>query len=275
MKSILVPIDFSKASVNALKYAIEIAKIYNSKIIVLHTYAQPQSSSVRFNKVNDVMKKTANQELEKLKQHIFENTEHFNSIIMWKIYNTHLSDGIDSIINDNNVDLIIMGATGTSYLEKLFLGSNTYKAIKDCEIPVLAIPCNSQYKGVKHIIFASDLDYILSTYQMSLLAIIARKSNAKITVINIQSTEAEIEEAKKLIMNFNKEHSSLTKEFDISFNFIKRENIADGINISYINNKADLLVMVKQSHSIIHNIFNTSVTKQLVHEAKLPLLTLK
>ncbi len=41
MKTILVPIDFSEASINALDYAIEIAKLWQAKLILFHAYHIP------------------------------------------------------------------------------------------------------------------------------------------------------------------------------------------------------------------------------------------
>ena len=41
MKNILCPTDFTKSSENALLYAADLARIYKSKIILMHAYETP------------------------------------------------------------------------------------------------------------------------------------------------------------------------------------------------------------------------------------------
>ena len=41
MKTILCPTDFSKGSENAVRYAVELARKYKSKIILMHAYETP------------------------------------------------------------------------------------------------------------------------------------------------------------------------------------------------------------------------------------------
>ena len=50
-----------------------------------------------------------------------------------------------------------MGTQGESRLEEILFGSTTVEVMKQCSCPVLAIPPNSSFYGIKEIVYASDL----------------------------------------------------------------------------------------------------------------------
>lgn len=144
--NILIPIDFSDASVNALKYGVELAKINNSKVDMLHAYRLIDSNEVIRNdqvlNLKDKLKFTLERELLTLKsEHVDSNgiNAMFHSIIGFP------EDVIESFILNNKVDLIIMSTRGKG--SNAFLFGNTFSAtIKIINIPILAVPEHIHYR---------------------------------------------------------------------------------------------------------------------------------
>jgi|LGOV01.1.fsa_nt_gb nucleotide-binding universal stress UspA family protein len=274
MEYILVPTDFSKNAYNALEYAIEVSKIFETKIIVLHTYQKPASGSSSMMKIEGKMKSLAEDDIVKLQRTLLEKGLIDDVEIEFEHSNASITSGIKNQLNSKDIGLIIMGSTGSSGLKELFLGSNTFDVIKKSTCPVLAIPSNATFKKIKNIIFATDFDMGCKNNNLPVIFKLTRKLGAKLTLVNIQTGETDFKKTRDNADRFFEECKESLKGINYEHHYILNEDISNGINSAYKNNDADLLVMVKKSHSLIEFIFKKSITKCLVSEAKLPLLTL-
>jgi len=129
---ILCPVDFSDASERALNNAIKISRTFQSKLFVI-TVFEPleENSSMRYN----INYKKENEELENETKKKFEDfIKKFNFTDV--DYNTKLIRGkthekIIAFATKNNIDLIFMGATGKSLLQRVLLGSITEMVIRE------------------------------------------------------------------------------------------------------------------------------------------------
>ena len=129
---ILCPVDFSDASERALTNAIKISRTFQSELFVI-TVFEPleENSSMRYN----IDYKKENEELENETKKKFKDfIKKFNFIDV--DYNTKLIRGktherIIAFATKNNIDLIFMGATGKSLLQRVLLGSVTELVIRE------------------------------------------------------------------------------------------------------------------------------------------------
>jgi nucleotide-binding universal stress UspA family protein len=137
-ETILCPIDFSDASERALTNAIKIARIFDAEVNILNVFEPLQQS---FTKRLDIDLHAENKRLEE------KNVEEFNqfmkkfNLINLK-YSIKLLEGnpIQEIINfskNNNIDVVFIGATGKSYLQRLLLGSVTELLIRELPCSIL------------------------------------------------------------------------------------------------------------------------------------------
>src|ERR1700741_1109436 len=126
MKTILVPIDFSDASKNALEYAIQFSTITDSQITLFHVYYTPPVTielPIVVPSLEELEKNCMNN-LNTLKNNIVSKSEKHLSI------NCVCKCGfpVDRIIEyaeRNKTDLIIMGMQGTGWLREKLIGSTT------------------------------------------------------------------------------------------------------------------------------------------------------
>jgi hypothetical protein len=71
---------------------------------------------------------------------------------------------LEKLARHRKADLIIMGITGgRSKREQRFMGSNTLKLTESKYIPVLIVPENSKYIGMKNVLLATDLKDVVGT----------------------------------------------------------------------------------------------------------------
>ncbi len=157
MKRILVPVDFSEYSENALKVAAQIARKNNSELILLHLLELPHQSSTLIgngNSIPEIMffKNRAVSKLEKLMDADYLTGIDVSEAIEFK----NVSDGVIHASIKNKVDLIIMGSQGTSEFKELLIGSNTEKVVRFSNIPVLIIKKEKEEFNPRSFVFASD-----------------------------------------------------------------------------------------------------------------------
>lgn len=130
-EKILCPVDFSDASARALTNAIKIARTFNSELYIINVFEPLQESfSVRLN----INYQEENARLQKENKKQFDDfIEKFNpSGISYKIeyLKGKPHEAIIEFSQSNNIDLIFMGATGKSVLQRVLLGSVTEKVVR-------------------------------------------------------------------------------------------------------------------------------------------------
>jgi len=142
IKTILCPVDFSKPSERALKNALIFARRFNAHLIILSI--SENTSSSWFSSKQELEKENE----DRLKLHIKEFDaflEKFNlEGVNWSKEERSgaPSQEILNTITVKNVDLLIMGTSGRSGLNRLVLGSVTEKVIR--EVPCSFLTLKSQ-----------------------------------------------------------------------------------------------------------------------------------
>jgi nucleotide-binding universal stress UspA family protein len=273
MKRILVPIDFSSCSIQALKVAAQIARKNNCDIILLHLLELPHQTIDAFGNFNTLpevvfFKDKAVEKLEELMDAPYlEGIEVYESFELKKV-----DTGIIDASIKNNADLIVMGSYGTSGFDEEFVGSNTEKIVRFSEIPVLVIKNEIEDFEVANIVFASDFSKETLKPFRKMLDFI-KIFNSKLFLVTI-STPASFKPTASTEKNFNNFISNFEIE-DYSFNIFNDANIEKGI-INFSNRvKADIIVICTHGRTGLSHFFNGSIGEDLVNHSNKPVLTFK
>ncbi len=275
MKRILVPTDFSQEAENALKVAAQLAKKHASKIYAMNMLDLPLdlvSSSVNNTQEEEQLPeslffmKLAHQRFQELLNQTYlegvdiEETVEFNGAY----------EGILDGVKKYDIDLIVMGSSGASGLQEVFVGSNTEKVVRHVDIPVLVIKKPVENFSIKNLVYATDLSTkSKSAFQKALH--FADTFNAKLhlvyinTVNNFKSTQ-EIDESLNEFTadipntNFTTNiHNDYSVEKGI-FNFSKKID-------------ADMLSVATNGRKGLAHLLNGSISEDLVNHAHKPVLT--
>ena len=274
MKRILVPIDFSEYSVEALKVAAKIALKNNFEIVLLHILEMPHLSQDPFGNGNSIpeiifFKNKAIDKLEELMDAKFLNgIEVFESVELNKV-----EIGIVDAATKNNVDLIVMGSHGTSGFKELLVGSNTEKIVRSSKIPVLVIKKGEEEEfKVNHIVFASDFSNETRKPFRKILEF-AKIFNSKLFLVTIctpgsfKTTTATEKIMEDFIANFDIDNYSTHIYNDI--------NIEKGIiNFSH-SVKADLIGICTHGRTGLAHFYNGSIGEDIVNHTMKPVITFK
>jgi len=156
MKNIIVPVDFSKQSEIALKFAAEIAKNNDSELYVLHMLElspaiMSDSGYIPNEQLVHLIKATEQRFTTFLNKPYLED---INVIPIVKHYKV-LAE-VNEIAEKHNADLIVMGSHGTDGLEELFIGSNTERVVRHSTIPVMVVKKELHDYKIDRFVFACD-----------------------------------------------------------------------------------------------------------------------
>lgn len=159
-KHVLIATDFSAVSERALAYALPIVRRYGSEVSIVHAIPPVPRESITWDPVPrefDRQRLEAEQEMRRLAEEtrIKDLNPH-----MW-LEKGRIWDVVSSIIQRENIDLLVMGTHGRGGLKKLALGSAAEEILRLAACPVLTIgpnvpPANPTRTELKAILFATD-----------------------------------------------------------------------------------------------------------------------
>lgn len=273
MKRILIPIDFSDYSNEALKVGAKIAKTNDCEIILLHVLELPHQTSDSFGSgksIPEIMfyKDQMIAKLNKLMDNeILKDLNTSNAFDFKKV-----EEGIINASITNSVDLIVMGSKGTSGFEELLVGSNTEKVVRLSNIPVLVIKKTDKDFETKNFVFASDFSKESKKPFKKMLEF-AKSFNSNLSLVMI-CTPYDFKPthvAEKIITDF-------VKDFEInnySTHIYNDENVEKGILSFAKKIDADLIGIATHGRSGLTHFLNGSIGEDIANHAIRPLITFK
>jgi len=273
MKRILIPVDFSEYSIEALKIAAQIARKNNCEIILLHLLELPHQVSDIFGNGNSIpeiifYKNKAISMLEELMDASYLKGIYVSEAIEFK----KVSEGIIDASEKNNVDLIVMGSHGTSGFKELLVGSNTEKVVRFSNIPVLVIKKGDKEFNTRNFVFASDFSIeTRKPFRKMLEFAKIFDSNLYLVMICTPGSFKTTHLAEKIMRDF-------ISNFDIenySSHTYNDTNIENGI-INFANSvDADLIGLCTHGRTGLAHFYNGSISEDLVNHAIRPVITFK
>ncbi len=138
-QKILFATDFSESSENAFRYALSMARQFNSRLFILHVINEPVD--LRGFYVPHISFDQLEKEIEEGAQKMMDSFVS-GAIGDFANYETAIVPGIpyDEIINkavEEKVNLIITGTHGRTGLDHVLFGSTAEKVVRKSPIPVL------------------------------------------------------------------------------------------------------------------------------------------
>lgn len=276
MKKILIPTDFSENAYGAVAYAVQLFAGEECTFFLLHSYTPAiyQSEYLLHSPgqigLGDIYRIDSEDQLKLFREktiaqyndpkHRFEIHSAF-SVLM---------EAIDDLVQEAEIDLIIMGTQGATGAKEIFLGSNTVHAIKRAKKPILAIPFHYEFEAPKKILFPTDFEI---DYQFDLLKElfhIADLHKATMDIMHIHENyeldaHQQIYKAKLGRLLSDKKHY---------FHEIPDQGIIEAINDFQVKYSVNFLVMVRNKHTFLENLFSKPVINQIGFHTNIPFLVL-
>ncbi|HCM76238.1 MAG TPA: universal stress protein [Cytophagales bacterium] len=277
MKRILVPTDFSKTSIIALEVACEIAKKGGAEVIALHVVEEAGSDSFRV--TGEVVPSNFEDRLYTLKL-LEKAKKQLEKLVMDPKFASIKLDGelrlgnpfhgMNAIITEQKVDLVVMGTRGLSRLQEMIIGSNTEKVVRHSKVPVLSVHRKPAKVNFKNIVYATAMSKDEEKFSKVVKAA-QDMYNAKIHLVRI-NTPGDFQRdrvAKDYMEKFAKKLGLKNYTVNIYNDITEEEGIiyfAESIN-------ADLIAMATHGRTGFAHVLAGSIAEEVVSHAKRPVLT--
>ena len=263
MKTILAPIDFSEASINALMFAAELSKRASARLFVMNVMQNGESEKETKDKLKGIESD--------LKKSFSSDLKCESSFAHGDLVST-----LKKVTSSEQPDLIVMGTKGASGLKRILIGSNTVHVIANTRMPVLVIPEVARFEKFlktekNRIVLATDLDELENEDAIKILKEIALLiDKPKVRVLSVRPEKTGLPDVKRLYRDFLL--SFFEPEIKGERATVFSGNVISGINF-YLNEHSDtgLLAMVARNSG---HLIQKHFTREMASHTHLPLLVL-
>jgi len=133
---ILVPVDFSPTSESAITAAMDLARVYDARVTLLHVWSIPSMGYAEaLSWPVDGMEAAARAALDEALAKAVKVSPRTTGILRFGVDWERILEAVET----EKADLVVMGTHGRRGLPRLFLGSVAEKVVRMCTVPVLTV----------------------------------------------------------------------------------------------------------------------------------------
>jgi len=277
MKTILVPTDFSSTAQAAINVATGIARKTGADVILLHVLEEIEEGS--FNVDGEALASRPAeynlftlQLIRKVRQQLAMAVEQASTggvVVKSRLRLGNTYHGIHTTITEQEVDLVVMGTTGSSGYEEVLVGSNTEKVVRRSKCPVLSVngaPADTDFKSIVYAtsVSADELTFArtVKTFQ--------EIYNCPVHIVRINTPGVFINDrlAKAQLNQFANHARFKNYTINIYNDFTEGEGIihfAESID-------AGLIAMATHGRSGLAHLLNASIAEGVVNHSTRPVI---
>jgi len=276
IRKIIVPVDYSETSRNALALALEMSRRHEASLHLLYVVEPYQCISISENGlIIDFSKESIKAaELKRLQKLANEVTDNQVVCVVECRVSNDVSTAIVEAALEHESDLIVMGTQVTSGIVSHFVGSVAYDVVKTAPCPVLTVPNYHARTGFKKILFpVRPVATALEKYDFAKEMIV--HNNAELTVLGLYN-----DDAPQLSDALTEMLSSLEVQ-------LKYDRIRAGIELADTEEGAelvlfksrqlevDLIIITADESETSGSFFESPYTEQIINQSKVPVLSIR
>jgi nucleotide-binding universal stress UspA family protein len=272
MKTIITLTDFSENSLNAVKYAADMARFIRARLVIMHVVLLPVSSGEApvpaFNM--EYLENEAVTQINNLKEKLLERTNE-KIIIHTEVKLGNVLPQLKQYADLVKPYAIVMGEESAGSFERLFLGGTAVTAIKNVYWPLILVPFNVHFDDIKKVGLACDLDDVQETIHADTIKRFISDFNAELHVMHVTEGDKTFDSktvAESMILQ------EMLGEMHPQYHFLKEEDVDTAIQKFVVQNDLDMLIVVPKKHLLISKILKPRHTKRLVLEAEVPIMSI-
>ena len=264
---IVVGIDFSECSLNALAHAVSLAEKSGLEIVMIWVNKFSEENILNHN--NDLLVSGA-------KSHFTDLIEKYKPVlgdrISYVIREGRVYESINELCQEINPLLVVIGTHGISGFSEKWLGSNAYRMSLMLEAPVIIIRnVVDVEKSLSKILLPID-STVETRQKLPLTATLAQCFDATIQVLGVYTST--LDDIVLKVKSYVNQVVTYLDDKGIKYEVdeIYARDLVDDI-VGYAESiDANLLSIMDEQETTLKNVFEGSYTLQLVTKAKCPVM---
>lgn len=270
MKQIIVAIDFSKCSVHALEYAINLSNTLRTNILMVWVDGAKTDESVL--SPVDTSRKEISNNFEQLIEQYGSQLEYGK--MSYKIRKGKVHIEVANQAKYSDAMLVIAGTHGVSGFEEFWIGSNAYRIVTWAPCPVITVRTSFEFRpAIKCIVL--PIDSTLETRQkIPFSTKMAKYFDAEIHVLSLYTTT--IRAVRSRVDNYSKQVAKYLDDENVKYiqEAIEAENVTKA-TIDYANKvNGDIIAIMTEQETTTANLFLGAYAQQMVNHSPVPVLNI-
>lgn len=271
MRTIIAPTDFSTISLNAVNYAADLAVAIQADLLLLNVVQIPATvSEIPLTEFEyDEMTEEAERELSVMRSQLRLRTRNKINIELRMMVGSVYHE-LEEICAHKKPLAIVMASKGAGAVERFFVGSNTVYAVNNLKYPVLVVPQNTTFTGIRKIALASDLEDLADSKPIEVVKEWVKMFNSSLDIINVSTatggSAATVPGSISLLNQLS--------ELQPKFFFIEKDELEEGIYQFLEQQKPDLLMVIPRKHGFFEGLVHKSRTKAFILHPHIPVLAI-
>lgn len=272
MKNILVPTDFSENSIQALKYAQILFGGMECNFYVLYvgTLLDTKRDAESFQETDESSAENTKKKLRELVKEVREHSSEADHFFFALHEYGFFIPTIKKHLEENDIDLIVMGTKGASGLKEKVVGSNAGDVITRVQCNTLVVPIQVALSKPKEIAFPTDFSIFYSMKILRPMEEMVKLGKAQFRIMNAlkegDGLNLEQEKNKEYLLDFMND----TFPENHSFHTITNQKIKQAIQCFVESRDVDMMMMVAKNLNFIQQILFDSIVEQISFHTKIP-----
>lgn len=290
LENIIVPVDMSDASGNALEFAWKMAEVAGVDIEVLHVMdkvleGQQKGHSGMLSQMYNNIENELHTFVEEtirgfggewpIEDRLAYMPEDTDTKLKEPVVRIQIAYGFPDVVikeMSNPDNLIVMSSTGRGALGSLVFGSICTEVSKNADGNILFVPRTAKFGGFDQILYASNTASL--GYQRIQQAVsFAGYFDSQIHFVHVgHAGEAGVDMEKRL---FEIEYKSLKPSNPFLYTkMIEDENVTASLMEYALFHRIELMIFVTAQRQFWEDILHESVTQQVLHASDYPMLVI-
>ena len=276
MNNLIVPIDFSETSKNAARYAAHLSTLVPDAHLILYNVFDTleygsDSSPLGTDGEEDASRKAI------VELALASVQTELSAITKAKITcvaeeDNRFLDTLEKYVKNNNIQLIIMGLTGSTRLVQVFMGSNALNIVKRAIAPVIIVPEHTHSQSARNVMLLTDFKDIDNTIPIDSVKEVLDLFKPRLHIVNVDH-----EHYVQVTDEYKAERTKLEaklQQYNPDFYFIRLFDFVEAINQFVTDNHIDLILTFPRKHSFLSNMFKTTNTTKLAFHSHVPIVAI-
>lgn len=271
MKDIVVAIDFSKGSIHALEYAIELANLTHANVNMVwvdNISGNELASANESKELRNEAKGNFDDLLDKYKDKLLHGK------LTTKVRKGRVYQELANHAKQADCCLMIIGTHGSSGFEEYWVGTNAFRIVSSISTPVITVKYSYDIKRGYRKILLPVIHTAQTTQKIEFAADLARTTGADINILAINSSG--LKSVQRLV---DSNVAKAEKYFDeIGVNYVvdsmNTKNMASDIIEHARIVDADLIAIMTDIQDQANSILLGPFAQQLVSHSPVPVLSM-
>jgi len=271
-KTILVGIDFSNCSINALEHAISIARKAKAGIAMVWVNHLDYSKEIFAGEPQNIEKEVVirfEALIKKYKFHVY------NEEIKYHIRKGKVYKEIKAVADETDAFIVVIGTHGSSGFEEFWIGSNANRIVAGCKQPIITIRGGTDIvHDLKKIVMPLNSTDV-TRQKMPMTALLAKYFNSEVHILGLLTSSSK--ELQFKVKKFVVQAEDYFTENGIRFKskIVEADNLTEE-TLKYAKEiDANLIAIMTEQETSASNLIFGPYASQMVNHSSIPVLSIQ